>query len=33
MQQRLVEDDSAEGITRTFKEWLATQGLPGFNVE
>lgn len=23
-------DDSAEGITKTIKEWLATQGLPGF---
>lgn len=23
-------DDSAEGITRTLKEWRATQGLPGF---
>lgn len=27
------EDDSAEGITRTLKEWRATQDLPGFNVE
>ncbi|CAI9000031.1 Colicin-E7 immunity protein [Pseudomonas sp. IT-P44] len=26
-------DDSAEGITRTLKEWRATQGLPGFKVE
>jgi len=23
-------DDSAEGITRTVKEWRAAQGLPGF---
>lgn len=23
-------DDSAEGITRTLKEWRASQGLPGF---
>ncbi|MBX8484569.1 bacteriocin immunity protein [Pseudomonas cichorii] len=23
-------DDSAEGITRTVKEWRAKQGLPGF---
>jgi hypothetical protein len=23
-------DDSAQGITRTIKEWRAAQGLPGF---
>lgn len=23
-------DDSAEGITRTIKEWRAAEGLPGF---
>ncbi|EXF95062.1 colicin immunity protein ImmE2 [Pseudomonas fluorescens HK44] len=24
------EDNSAEGVTRTVKEWRAAQGLPGF---
>ena len=26
-------DDSANGITRTLKEWRAAQGLPGFKDE
>ncbi|URM27071.1 bacteriocin immunity protein [Pseudomonas frederiksbergensis] len=26
-------DDSAEGITRTVKEWRAAKGLPGFKAE
>jgi hypothetical protein len=27
------EDNSAEGVTRTVKEWRAAQGLPGFKGE
>jgi len=25
-------DDTADGVTRTVKEWLAAQGLPGFKM-